>query len=84
MKLKNINNCVATGFRPQSICKMELKKSVSPHGSVTRGNICNLGFPNTPMNRGACEQIYSRAYMAVCASVCVCVCGVWTAIEGTA
>ena len=43
-----------------------------------------LRLPNTPMNRGASEQIYSRAYMAVCASVCVCVCGVWTAIEGTA
>ena len=41
-----------------------------------------LRLPNTPMNRGASEQIYSRAYMAVCASVCVC--GVWTAIEGTA
>ena len=39
-------------------------------------------LPNTPMNRGASEQIYSRAYMAVCASVCVC--SVWTAIEGTA
>ena len=39
-----------------------------------------LRLPNTPMNRGASEQIYSRAYMAVCASVC----GVWTAIEGTA
>ena len=32
-----------------------------------------LRLPNTPMNRGASEQIYSRAYMAVCASVCVCV-----------
>ena len=41
-----------------------------------------LRLPNTPINRGASEQIYSRAYMAVCASVCVC--GVWTAIEGTA
>ena len=30
-----------------------------------------LRLPNTPMNRGASEQIYSRAYMAVCASVCV-------------
>ena len=40
-----------------------------------------LRLPNTPMNRGASEQIYSRAYMAVCASVCVC--SVWTAIEGT-
>ena len=28
-----------------------------------------LRLPNTPMNRGASEQIYSRAYMAVC--VCV-------------
>ena len=42
-----------------------------------------LRLPNTPMNRGASEKIYSRAYMAVCASVCVCVCIVWTAIEGT-
>ena len=41
-----------------------------------------LRLPNTPMNRGASEQIYSRAYMAVCVSVCVC--GVWTAIESTA
>ena len=24
--------------------KMELKKSVSPHGSLARANICNLGF----------------------------------------
>ena len=39
-----------------------------------------LRLPNTPMNRGASEQIYSRAYMAVCASVYVC--SVWTAIEG--
>ena len=31
-----------------------------------------LRLPNTPMNRGASEQIYSRAYMAVCAG-CVCV-----------
>ena len=30
-----------------------------------------LRLPNTPMNRGASEQIYSRGYMAVCASVCV-------------
>ena len=37
-------------------------------------------LPNTPMNRGASEQIYYRAYMAVCASVYVC--SVWTAIEG--
>ena len=41
-----------------------------------------LRLPNTPMNRGASEQIYFKAYMAVCASVCVC--SVWTAIEGTA
>ena len=41
-----------------------------------------LRLPNTPMNRGASEQIYSRAYMAVCASVSVC--SVWTAIDGTA
>ena len=41
-----------------------------------------LRLPNTPMNRGASEQIYSRVYMAVFASVCVC--SVWTAIEGTA
>ena len=39
-----------------------------------------LRLPNTPMNRGASEQIYSRGYMAVCASVYVC--SVWTAIEG--
>ena len=32
-----------------------------------------LRLPNTPMNRGVSEQIYSGAYMAVCASVCVCV-----------
>ena len=32
-----------------------------------------LRLPNTPMNRGASKRIYSRAYMAVCASVCVCV-----------
>ena len=32
------------------------------------------------MNRGTSEQIYSRAYMAVCAGVYVC--SVWTAIEG--
>ena len=30
-----------------------------------------LRLPNTPMNRGASEQIYSRGYMAVCASVYV-------------
>ena len=39
-----------------------------------------LRLPNTPMNRGASEQIYSRAYMAVCAvcaNVCVCVCVVY-------
>ena len=41
-----------------------------------------LRLPNTLMNRGAREEIYSRAYMAVCASVCVC--SVLTAIEGTA
>ena len=41
-----------------------------------------LRLPNTLLNRGASEQIYSRGYMAVCASVCVC--SVWTAIEGTA
>ena len=41
-----------------------------------------LRLPNIPMDRGASEQIYSRAYMAVCASVCVC--SVWTAIESTA
>ena len=40
-----------------------------------------LRLPNTPMNRGASEPIL-RAYMPVCASVCVC--SVWTAIEGTA
>ena len=34
-----------------------------------------LRLPNTPMNRGASEQISSRAYMAACASVCVC--SVW-------
>ena len=51
-------------------------------GDSLEGIYMQFRLPNTPMNRGASEQIYSRAYMAVCASVCVC--SVWTAIEGTA
>ena len=42
-------------------------------GHLLEGIYMQFRLPNTPMNRGASEQIYSRAYMAVCASVCVCV-----------
>ena len=54
---------------------MELKKSVSPHGSLARGNICNLGFQTLQQTEVQVNR-FTLGLTWQCVQVCVCVC-VW-------
>ena len=51
---------------------MELKKSVSPHGSLARGNTCNLGFQTLQWTEVGVNR-FTLGLTWQCVQVCVCV-----------